>query len=80
MNLCEYSNIFGKVNTGVHSYRLFNIAIVDLLATILVSYVISIYYQYNILYIFGTMMILSIIIHRIFCVKTTLTLNIFGDF
>ena len=26
--LCQYKNIFGEINTGVHSYRLFNIAII----------------------------------------------------
>lgn len=29
MSLCEYKDIFGIPNEGVHSYRLFNIAIVD---------------------------------------------------
>ena len=26
---CEYKDIFGKVGEGVHSYRIFNIAIVN---------------------------------------------------
>ena len=38
--LCQYKNIFGKVNEGIHSYRIFNIAIVDVLLTILLSFII----------------------------------------
>lgn len=28
MSLCKYKNIFGEINTSVHSYRIFNFAIV----------------------------------------------------
>ena len=31
--LGKYSNIFGKPNEGAHSYRILDIAIVDVLAT-----------------------------------------------
>ena len=34
-SLKQYKDIFGKPNEGVHSYRLFDVAIVDLLLTIL---------------------------------------------
>lgn len=33
--------MFGKVDEGVHYYRVFNIAIVDVLATIVGAYIIS---------------------------------------
>jgi hypothetical protein len=35
--LCEYSDIFGKPNQGIHSIRIFDIAIVDVLLTIIVA-------------------------------------------
>lgn len=73
MNLCEYSDIFGKVGEGAHSIRFMNIAIVDLALTILAAWLISKYYNYNVLYVFGILMILSVIFHRLFCVRTTLT-------
>ena len=50
MNLCKYKDIFGKPNKGVHSYRLFNFAIVDVLATVFVAYIIAIYYKCNFMY------------------------------
>jgi hypothetical protein len=31
--LCKYKNMFGIPNKGLHSYRIFNIAIVDLTLT-----------------------------------------------
>jgi hypothetical protein len=34
MSLCKYRDIFGKVGTGVHSLRLFNLAVVDTLLTL----------------------------------------------
>jgi len=38
--LCKYKNIFGKPNTGVHSYKLFDLAIVDIAVTLLAVYAI----------------------------------------
>lgn len=74
MNLCEYSDIFGKVGKGIHSYRLYNIAMIDLVLTIILSWIISKYYEYNIFIVFGILIIISIIIHRLFCVRSTLTM------
>jgi hypothetical protein len=73
MSLCEYRDIFGKVGTGAHSLRLFNIAVVDTLLTLLLAYVISSYLKSNLLLIFFLLMAASILIHRAFCVETTLT-------
>ena len=40
---CKYSDIFGKSRTGIHSYRVFDIAIVDVVLTIILIY----YYYLN---------------------------------
>jgi hypothetical protein len=79
MNLCEYKNIFGKPNTGVHSYRIFDIAIVDVVLTILLSYFISFYYKISFFYTTLLMFLLGIVLHRLFCVKTTIDKLIFGE-
>ena len=73
MGLCKYRDIFGKVGTGVHSLRLFNIAVVDTLLTLLLAYIINLYLKSNLLVIFFILLIASILIHRAFCVETTLT-------
>jgi len=77
MSLCKYSNIFGKPKEGVHKHRFLGFASVDLFATLLVSYLISLKIKKSIIYIFLILIIISIIVHRIFCVNTTLTSLIF---
>ena len=73
MGLCKYRDIFGKVGEGVHSLRFFNIAVVDTLLTLVLAYVINLYLKSNLLFIFFLLMVASILIHRAFCVETTLT-------
>ena len=71
--LCKYKNILGEVNKGPHSYRIFNIAIVDVLLTISGAYgIYRLFPKYNYWYILISLFILGIILHRIFCVKTTI--------
>jgi hypothetical protein len=70
MNLCKYKAIFGKPNEGVHSYRVFNFAIVDVLATLLVAYIISTVYKYSFLYTSAILFLLGIFMHSLFCVDT----------
>ena len=52
MKFCKFANIFGKPNEGVHKYRLFDIAIVDVLATLVLGYIISKITNYNLSYIY----------------------------
>ena len=77
---CKYKDIFGKVGEGLHSYRLFNIAIVDVISTIFVAYLLKIYIfpQRSFLKLTIILFLLGIILHKIFCVKTTLDKMIFS--
>jgi hypothetical protein len=72
IDLCKYKDILGKPGQGVHSFRIFNIAIVDVLLTILAAYILSIFTNYKLVYTILFMFILGIISHRLFCVKTTI--------
>ncbi len=76
MNLCKYKNIFGKENDGVHSIRLFDVALVDLILTVVIGVVLSRYF--NPLYVFLLLVVVTILIHRVFCVNTTINKVIFG--
>jgi hypothetical protein len=78
VNLCKYKDILGKPNQGVHSYRIFNIAIVDVLLTILGAYILSIFTNYKFIYTLIGMFILGIILHRLFCVRTTVDKLLFN--
>jgi hypothetical protein len=71
MSLCKYKNLFGKPDQGVHSYRIFNIAIVDTLLTILLAFVISFLTKLSFLYTLIISFASGIILHRLFCVRTT---------
>lgn len=77
---CEYKDIFGKVGEGVHSYRIFNIAIVDVIATIIMAYLLKIFVfpKRSFLKLTIILFLLGIILHRLFCVKTTIDKYIFG--
>ena len=78
MELCKFKNVFGQVGHGLHSYRCFDIAIFDLILTIVLAYLISKIMKINFIYtLFGTLL-LGIILHRLFCVKTTVDVAIFG--
>ena len=77
--LCQYRHIFGKEKRGIHSYRFLDIAIVDTLLTFILSLAISYYFKINLILVFVLLIILSVIIHRIFCVDTTLTKMFFKN-
>ena len=78
VDLCKYKDLFGKPNTGVHSFRIFNIAIVDVLLTILTAYILSSFTGYNFIYTLIFMFLLGIISHSLFCVRTTIDKLIFN--
>jgi hypothetical protein len=71
MNLCKYKNIFGEPGKGVHSYRLFGVAIVDVILTIIAAFIISYFFKYSFIKVLIILFILGIIFHRLFCVRTT---------
>ena len=81
INLGRYKNIFGEPGKGVHSYRLFNLAIVDVVSTFLLSLFILLFFKNktinNYLYITLLCFLLGIIMHRIFQVRTTIDKMIF---
>ena len=78
MSLCNYKNIFGAPNTGSHKYRIFNIAIVDVVATVLVGYMISKIFNYDLKKVLVILFLLGIIAHRLFCVRTTVDKILFN--
>jgi hypothetical protein len=77
--MSDLSNIFGAPGEGVHSYRIFNIAIVDVIATVIVAYVIARVYNYNFYKVLFVLFILGIILHRLFNVRTTIDRILFPN-
>ena len=79
--LCKYRDVFGKVGEGAHSYRIFNIAIVDLGLTLAVGLLIGYFYKFNIwqtIILCLILLLIGILFHRLFCVNTTINKLIFG--
>ena len=69
-SLCQYRDVLGKPNKGIHKFRLFDVAIIDVLLTIvlglLVARIFAITKFNGILLSF----LLGLIFHKIFCVQT----------
>lgn len=76
--LCKYKNIFGHLKKGVHSIRLFDIAVLDVLGTILIAWLIAYFFKWNVIIVLVIAFLSGIILHRLFCVNTTLNKLIFG--
>ena len=77
--LCKFKHFFGKPNEGVHKFRIFNIAIIDVIFVIIFAVIISKYFKISLLYTIIGIFILGIIIHRLFCVRTTVDQILFPD-
>ena len=84
MNLCKYSQILGKVGEGVHRYRLFDFAIVDVLFTFVLAFIVTLFIRHilkkSIEYwkVLIGCFISGILAHYIFCVDTKLNTLIFN--
>ena len=72
MNLCAYKDSLGKPNEGVHSYRLGGVAIVDVVMTIMAAALLSYYFRISFVYTTLLLFVAGIILHRLFCVRTTI--------
>jgi len=77
--LCKYKDLFGKIGSGIHSYRIFDIAILDFGVSAIVAYIITLITNIRFAYTFASLFVLGVFIHRLFCVRTTIDKLIFGD-
>ena len=69
--LCKYKDALGKPNQGIHQYRFLGVAIVDVIMTIIAAFIISYFTKYNFWLILIILFLTGIILHHIFCVRTT---------
>ena len=86
---CKHADIFGKPGTGAHKRRLGPFAAVDLLGTVGLAFLAAAVYKRRrasfaniftaFIVVFVILMIITIAIHRIFCVNTALNRMIFGE-
>jgi Na+/H+ antiporter NhaA len=81
MELCKKRDIFGKPREGAHAIRIpiLDLALVDVALTIVVVIAISYFFKVSILKVSLATIIITIVIHRLFCVNTRVNTLIFGN-
>jgi hypothetical protein len=79
MDLCEYKDALGIPGKGIHSYRLFGVAIMDVIMTIIGAFIIAFFFQTNFAYTLIILFLLGICLHRLFCVRTTVDKLLFPN-
>ena len=71
--------MLGVPRKGIHAIRIFNIAVVDVVLTIITAYLVKLALPaYNVGIILLVLFLLGIAAHRLFCVKTTIDIWLFG--
>jgi len=79
MDLCKYKNALGLPGKGIHSYRVFGVAIADVIMTIIGAILISFFFKTNLMYTMVCLFLLGIVLHRLFCVRTTVDKLLFPN-
>jgi hypothetical protein len=75
---CKFSNSFGTEGEGIHSTRVFGVAAVDLLATVLVAFACSMFFGASLWRCLFVLIALGIVAHRVCCVNTAVNVCLFG--
>jgi hypothetical protein len=73
-----FDKIIGVPGVGIHSYRIFNIAYMDVLVVLIGSILLARIMKWNYTRTIVAMFILGIVVHRIFDVKSTVDKLLFS--
>jgi uncharacterized membrane protein len=79
LDLCDYKDIFGRPREGAHAYRIFDIAVVDVTATVILAFIIARLFGLSFWKSLVVLFIIGIISHRAFCVRTTVDKWVFSN-
>ena len=81
MNLCQYKEMFGKPREESHKTRIpfIDLALSDTFMTILGAYIASIVFKQSFLLVLFVVVMIGIIAHRAFCVRTTVDKLLFPN-
>jgi hypothetical protein len=71
MSLCEYKDALGIPGEGLHQYRIGDVAVMDCVLTLGLAGVISHATGFGFIIVLIILILLSIMMHRAFCVRTT---------
>lgn len=78
--LCKYKHILGEEKKGFHKQRFLGFALYDVVGTLLIALLLKtfVFVDNSFGWVFLWLMVLAILLHRVFCVNTTLNKAIFG--
>ncbi len=79
LELCKYKDIFGRPKEGGHSFRIFDVAVIDVVFTIIGGVLIARWLDVAIWKPVLVLFILGILLHRLFCVRTTVDKILFPN-
>jgi hypothetical protein len=79
LDLCKYKNLLGVPGTGIHAFKIYGIAVWDTIMTIVGAFFIAWFANWSYLYTLIGLFIAGIVLHRLFCVRTTVDKIIFGS-
>ncbi len=78
--LCKYKNLFGEPKKGIHSYRIYDIAVLDVLVTVFAGLIISYFTKINLFLVLIILFLSGIYFHKLFCVETTVDKLLHNNF
>ena len=79
MNLCKYKNLLGIPGKGIHSFQIGGIAVADVIMTVIGALFLSCLFKWNFLYTLICLFLLGIVLHHVFCVRTTIDKLLFPN-
>lgn len=79
-SLCQYKDALGKPNQGIHRFRFMNMSIFDVIMTFVGAWAIQHFFfpQRSYWLVLFLLFVLGVFLHRLFCVKTTIDMLLFG--
>ena len=79
MSLCKYRNALGVPGKGVHSIQIGGIAVMDVAMTLVIAYIIAHFARTSFAWTAAGLFILGIVLHHLFCVRTTIDKLLFPN-
>lgn len=78
MGLCEYSDVFGAPDTGVHAYKVGNVAVVDTILSGAAAFAYSRAARIPLALAVAIVLAIAMVAHLAFCVPTGLNRMVLG--
>ena len=78
IDVCPLRNAFGISGKGIHSYRIYDVAVLDFAVTLVGAVILAFVFSWPIGWTFLGLFLLGIFVHRIFYARTTIDKLLFS--